>query len=163
MKATYWYRLKTPQCRISRDMKKMTRVARSIREMMKNPIQAMDYLSMHGCHYQSRTERENDMSRLIDADLLMRKCEKWLKPKASDEDKMVSVADIAVSTLMEIEEQPTAFDVEKVLNELKHEESEALRRYSESKGTAYAFSDKCSCDNWAKAIEIVKRGGVDEK
>lgn len=57
----------------------------------------------------------------------------------------------------------TAFDVEKVLNELKHEESEALRRYSESKGTAYAFSDKCSCDNWAKAIEIVKRGGRDEE
>lgn len=45
--------------------------------------------------------------RLIDADLLMRKCEKWLKPKAPDEDEMVSVADIAVSTLMEIEEQPT--------------------------------------------------------
>ena len=42
------------------------------------------------------------MSRLIDADLLMRKCEKWLKPKAPDEDEMVSVADIAVSTLMEI-------------------------------------------------------------
>ena len=63
----------------------------------------------------------------------------------------------------EIEEQPTAFDVEKVLNELKHEESEALRRYSESKGTAYAFSDKCSCNNWAKAIEIINRGGVDEK
>lgn len=62
-----------------------------------------------------------------------------------------------------IVEQPTAFDVEKVLNELKHEESEALRRYSESKGTAYAFSDKCSCDNWAKAIEIVKRGGRDEE
>ena len=62
-----------------------------------------------------------------------------------------------------IVEQPTAFDVEKVLNELKHEESEALRRYSESKGTAYEFSDKCSCDNWAKAIEIVKRGGRDEK
>lgn len=62
-----------------------------------------------------------------------------------------------------IVEQPTAFDVEKVLNELKHEESEALRRYSKSKGTAYAFSDKCSCDNWAKAIEIVKQGGRDEK
>lgn len=62
-----------------------------------------------------------------------------------------------------LREQPTAFDVEKVLDELKHEESEALRRYSESKGTAYAFSDKCSCDNLAKAIEIVKRGGRDEK
>ena len=56
----------------------------------------------------------------------------------------------------EIEEQPTTFDVEKVLNELNHELSEALRRYSESKGTAYAFSDKRSCDNWAKAIAIVK-------
>ena len=97
--------------------------------------------------------------RLIDADLLMRKCEKWLKQKAPDEDEMVSLADIAVSMLMEIEEQPTAFDVENVLNELKHEESEAHRRYSESKGTAYAFSDKCSCDNWAKAIKIVKGGG----
>ena len=75
---------------------------------------------------------------------------------------MVSLADIAVSMLMEIEEQPTAFDMDKVLNELKYEESEALRRYSESKGTAYAFSDKCSWDNWAKAIEIVKRGGRDD-
>ena len=84
-----------------------------------------------------------------------------VKTESPDEDEMVSVADIAVSTLMEIEEQPTAFDVEKVLNELKREESEALRRYSESKGTTYAFSDKCSCDNWAKAIEIVKRGGRD--
>lgn len=63
----------------------------------------------------------------------------------------------------EIEEQPTTFDVEKVLNELNHELSEALRRYSESKGTAYAFSDKRSCDNWAKAIAIVKRGGRDEE
>ena len=43
MKATYWYHLKTPQCRISRDMKKMTRAVRSIREMMKNHIQAMDF------------------------------------------------------------------------------------------------------------------------
>ena len=34
MKATYWYHLKTPQCRISRDMKKMTRAVRSIREQM---------------------------------------------------------------------------------------------------------------------------------
>lgn len=59
------------------------------------------------------------MSRLIDADLLMRKCEKWLKPKAPDEDEMVSLADIAVSMLMEIEEQPTAFDVENVVSNLE--------------------------------------------
>ena len=59
------------------------------------------------------------MRRLIDADLLMRKCEKWLKPKASDEDEMVSLTDITVSMLMEIEEQPTAFDVEKVIEKLQ--------------------------------------------
>lgn len=59
------------------------------------------------------------MSRLIDADLLMRKCEKWLKPKAPDEDEMVSLADISVSMLMEIEEQPTAFDVENVVSNLE--------------------------------------------
>lgn len=52
------------------------------------------------------------MRRLIDADLLMRKCEKWLKPKAPDEDEMVSLTNIAVSMLMEIEEQPTMFEME---------------------------------------------------
>lgn len=91
------------------------------------------------------------MSRLIDADLLMRKCEKWLKPKAPDEDEMVSVADIAVSTLMEIEEQPTAFDVEKVVEQL-----ESLSRCS----TWNHNSDNIDRN---AAIEIVKRGGRDEK
>lgn len=118
---------------------------------------------MPGCHYQSRTERENDMSRLIDADLLMRKCEKWLKPKASDEDEMVSVADIAVSTLMEIEEQPTAFDVEKVVKEL---EDLKMRYYFTIANTGDADKD-CAYLNTAnaidRAIDIVKRGGKDGK
>lgn len=100
--------------------------------------------------------------RLIDADLLMRKCEKWLKPKAPDEDEMVSVADIAVSTLMEIEEQPTAFDVEKVVKELKDLK---MRYYFTIANTGDADKD-CAYLNTAnaidKAIEIVKRGGVDE-
>jgi len=104
------------------------------------------------------------MSRLIDADLLMRKCEKWLKPKAPDEDEMVSVADIAVSTLMEIEEQPTAFDVEKVVEQLNKELEladeekrrctiENMLQFDEVKG--YARGMAC-------AIELVKRGGRDE-
>lgn len=105
------------------------------------------------------------MSRLIDADLLMRKCEKWLKPKAPDEDEMVSLADIAVSMLMEIEEQPTAFDVKKVIEQLNKELEladeekrrctiENMLQFDEAKG--YARGMAC-------AIEIVKRGGVDEK
>lgn len=104
------------------------------------------------------------MRRLIDANLLMRKCEKWLKPKAPDEDEMVSVADIAVSMLMEIEEQPTAFDVEKVIEQLNKELEladeekrrctiENMLQFDEAKG--YARGMAC-------AIEIVKRGGRDD-
>lgn len=103
--------------------------------------------------------------RLIDADLLMRKCEKWLKPKAPDEDEMVSLADIAVSMLMEIEEQPTAFDAEKVVKlleeELKLADDEKARcikenpmQFDSAKGYAHGI---------AVAIEIVKRGGRDER
>lgn len=103
--------------------------------------------------------------RLIDADLLMRKCEKWLKPKAPDEDEMVSLADIAVSMLMEIEEQPTAFDAEKVVKlleeELKLADDEKARcikenpiQFDSAKGYAHGI---------AVAIEIVKRGGRDEE
>ena len=103
--------------------------------------------------------------RLIDADLLMRKCEKQLKPKAPDEDEMVSLADIAVSMLMEIEEQPTAFDVEKVVTlleeELKLADDEKARcikenpiQFDSAKGYAHGI---------AVAIEIAKRGGRDEE
>lgn len=96
------------------------------------------------------------MSRLIDADEFQKQIVGMTILNNYPPDKANALCKLADS-------QPTAFDVEKVLNELKHEESEALRRYSESKGTSYAFSDKCSCDNWTKAIEIVKRGGRDEK
>lgn len=105
------------------------------------------------------------MSRLIDADLLMRKCEKWLKPKAPDEDEMVSVADIAVSMLMEIEEQPTAYDVEKVVEELEEElklaDDEKARCIKEN--PMQFDSAKGYANGIAVAIEIVKRGGVDEE
>nr|DAQ38131.1 MAG TPA: hypothetical protein [Caudoviricetes sp.] len=102
--------------------------------------------------------------RLIDADLLIRRCEKWLKPKP-DEDEMVSLADIAVSMLMEIEEQPTAFNVEKVVKQLEEElkladdeKSRCIKenpmQFDSAKGYAHGI---------AVAIEIVKRGGRDEE
>lgn len=93
--------------------------------------------------------------KMIDADLLMRKCEKWLKPKAPDEDEMVSLADIAVSMLMEIEEQPTAFDVDNVLNELKRE------KFIENE-TVLSDIHQGYNAGLSRAIEIVKRGGIDE-
>ena len=105
------------------------------------------------------------MSRLIDADLLMRKCEKWLKPKAPDEDEMVSLADIAVSMLMEIEEQPTAFDVENVVSNL-----EQLKLDGACEDCGYCeYFNECWDGDMSKehaidmAIERVKRGGRDER
>lgn len=58
------------------------------------------------------------MSRLIDADLLKENISRWLKPSAPDETEMIEVADALVSTMIEIEEQPTAFDVDKVVEQL---------------------------------------------
>ena len=103
--------------------------------------------------------------RLIDADLLMRKCEKWLKPKATDEDEMVSVADIAVSTLMEIEGQPTAFDAEKVVKLLEEERDYSYEDY-ENYAEKHDMDVECDdlfCRGLDRAIEIVKRGGRDEE
>lgn len=105
--------------------------------------------------------------RLIDADKLILHLNDYALQEApfgrNDSENQKEIYETIQECMKAVEEQPTAFDAEKVLNKLKHEESEALRRYSESKGTAYAFSDKCSCDNWAKAIGIVKRGGTDEE
>ena len=59
------------------------------------------------------------MGRLIDADELKKSIAKWLKPSSPDESEMVAVDDIAVSVIMEIEEQPTAYDVDKVVEQLR--------------------------------------------
>lgn len=106
-------------------------------------------------------ERMSGM-RLIDADLLMRKCEKWLKPKAPDEDEMVSLTDITVSMLMEIEEQPTAFDAEKVIEKLQVLSDKADDDIAVCEADTCQYYDGYG-DGLDRAIEIVKRGGRDEE
>ena len=86
-----------------------------------------------------------EMSRLIDADSLKKNIAKWLQGSDPQETVMVKLDDIAVSVLMEIEEQPTAYDVEKVVAEL-----EELANHN---GNAYLDS--------ADVIDIVKRGGAE--
>ena len=100
--------------------------------------------------------------RLIDAGLLMRKCEKWLKPKAPDEDEMVSLTNIAVSMLMEIEEQPTAFDVEKVIEKLQVLSDKADDDIAVCEADTCQYYDGYG-DGLDRAIEIIKRGGRDEE
>ena len=62
--------------------------------------------------------------RLIDADLLKKNISKRLKSFNPDGTE-IEVADALVSTMMEIDNQPTAFDVDKIIEQLEKEESKA--------------------------------------
>lgn len=91
------------------------------------------------------------MSRLIDADLLKRNITKWLKPLKPDETETIKLACVLESVVEEIDEQPTAFDVDEVVQQLE-----------------ILIEDKCSesGDDWYtaeclnEAVEIVKSGGI---
>lgn len=105
--------------------------------------------------------------KLIDADLLKENILKWLKPSKPDETEMIEVTDALVSTMMEIDEQPTAFDVDKVVEQIESiKEKEQGACTDEQCGFCDYFND-CQdgdmCDKLAldEAIKIVKGGGVE--
>ena len=95
--------------------------------------------------------------RLIDADLLkddMIKCLKPLKP----EEEMIDSDVALLSTIMEIDNQPTAFDVDKVVEQL-----EEVEKIMTSPVTEDCFGEECRASDCticliSKAIEIVKGG-----
>ena len=95
--------------------------------------------------------------RPIDADLLMEN----LGFGDTEEEREENVGEII--TWEDIDSLPTAFDVEKVVKEL---EDLKMRYYSTIANTGDADKD-CAYLNIAnaidRAIEIVKRGGVDEE
>ena len=99
--------------------------------------------------------------RLIDADLLKENISKWLKPSKPDETEMIEVADAIVSTMMEIDEQPTAFDLDKVVEQLK--DLKAMYWFSIAntgdKKIDVAYENVGNALD--RAIEIVKGGGVE--
>lgn len=95
--------------------------------------------------------------RLINADLLKENILKWLKPSKPDETEMIEVTDALVSTMMEIDEQPTAFDVDKVVEQL--EKRKAKVAALQKKYTSEYFEGKA--DAFEFAIKIVKGGGVE--
>ena len=98
--------------------------------------------------------------RLIDADLLKENITKCLKPLEPEEEMIDS--DIALlSTLMEIDEQPTAFELDKVVEQLKVLK---MRYYLTIANTGDKKLD-VAYENVGnaldRAIEIVKGGGVE--
>lgn len=56
--------------------------------------------------------------RLIDADLLKENIVKWLKPLKPDESETIKLTCVLKSVVEEINEQPTAYDVEAVVEQL---------------------------------------------
>ena len=95
--------------------------------------------------------------RLIDESELKKSIEKWLNPDPNA-DRMVDIDDIAVSVMMEIEEQPTAYDVDKVVAELTKRAEEFAWGVSEFQEGYYAGMK----EELRQAIQIVKGGGVNE-
>lgn len=57
-----------------------------------------------------------------------------------------------------LQHAPTAYDIDRVMEQLSLERSKAIIRLGENKGTAYEFSERCTLDAYEKAIEIVKGG-----
>lgn len=87
---------------------------------------------------------------LIDADALKEYC---MRASKSDDDfRRVSLATLASV----IDAQPTAYDVDKVVEQLETEDSKIEIQYENN-------YEKGLLDGIGKAIEIVKGGGVDAK
>ena len=87
-----------------------------------------------------------EMSRLIDADNF----EKFIKEKYKDGE---STDDIKDQMLFDLSYQPTAFDTEKVIEQLEEKQYAYLHDNGDyEEGKYYAFEE---------AIDIVKKGGVE--
>ena len=61
-----------------------------------------------------------------------------------------------------INNMPTAYDVDKVVEKLEKRRMDALRHLRENKGTEFGYASECVYNALNEAVEIVKGGGVDE-
>ena len=94
--------------------------------------------------------------RLIDADELIKRIGKWMPKDPCGREQTVEeivATDIAVSVCMEIEEMPTAFDKEKVIEELKKQSNNYYPSIDH-----YCLSRKAV--NLKDALRIVEKGGI---
>lgn len=93
--------------------------------------------------------------RLIDADKLMEdiikicKCQPYLEGMQSE---IVYIQDV-------VDEQPTAFNVDKVVEQLEKSHFHTDATFD---GDGYCNDDSEEVVNLNEAIEIIKRGGIDE-
>ena len=98
--------------------------------------------------------------RLIDADELIKRMQKWMPKDPCGREQTVEevvATDIAASVFMEIEETPTAFDKEKVIEELRSEAS----RWHESGVEFKDENEKGVAAGFRLATHIVEKGGIE--
>ena len=98
--------------------------------------------------------------RLIDADELIKRIGKWMPKDPCGKEQTIEevvATDIAVSVCMEIEETPTAFDKEKVIEELRSEAS----RWHESGVKFKDENEKGVAAGFRLATHIVEKGGIE--
>ena len=97
--------------------------------------------------------------RLIDAEELIKRMRKWMPKDPCGREQTVEevvATDIAASVFMEIEETPTAFDKEKVIEELYRYTAEECELHE-----CGIRSEYCNVCMAKKAIEIVEKGGIE--
>lgn len=94
--------------------------------------------------------------RLIDADALQERFEKVKK----ESERLVDVAQI-IGVQAVIDSQPTAYDVDKVMERLEEYEHSNICKTHEH-GCPYLTNYAVSCENCGAmgAVEIVKSGGI---
>ena len=97
--------------------------------------------------------------RLIDVDELIKRMQKWMPKDPCGREQTVEevvATDIAASVFMEIEETPTAFDKEKVIEELKD-----ARDIPHDDSMAETISTRIWNKAIKKSIKIVEKGGIE--
>lgn len=93
--------------------------------------------------------------RLIDADLLTQKVKGWLNTDPNSDSIMIDANESIACVLREIEEQPTAYDVDKVMEQLNEWTVNAKVEMVEGIFKNYDII------NAETTIEIVKGGGIE--
>ena len=101
--------------------------------------------------------------RLIDVEKLLNdmknELEKAVNDENMDKDDYMVIMTSAIALKDFVNRQPTAFDVEKVVSELEKSHFHTESTFDDD---GYCNDDSEEVVNLNEAIEIIKRGGIDE-
>ena len=101
--------------------------------------------------------------RLIDVEKLLNdmknELEKAVNDENMDKDEYMVIMTSAIALKDFVNRQPTAFDVEKVVSELEKSHFHTDATFDDD---GYCNDDSEEVVNLDEAIEIIKRGGIDE-